>query len=162
MKDVPLGPMTIQKADLFFALLRLFQLLRDVSFFSDADNDPSFTPDMESGGEDDDEAGDEGDGSEVIPPTPFGDFIDEHDNVVANLGNAYGDEFANLFAILATPLLADPVLRDEFTRFALEKFGEEIVFTIEPSPKAKLTLVPPSPPASPPSDPDVPPETPTV
>ena len=157
MANTPLGSMTIEKADLFFALVRLSQLLRDVSLPTDAD-DPTFTPDLELGDEEIDDGDDDVAESEIISPTPFGDFLDEHDYVVAELGNAYGDEFADLFDILATPLLADPVLREEFTRFAYERFGETIEFTLASPPKAKLTLVPSPPP--PPSEPDLPPETP--
>lgn len=159
MKDVPLGPMTIEKSDLFSALVRLYQLLRDTTFSTDGD-DPDFTSDMELGDEADDEAGDDSSESEFTRPTPFSDFIDEHDYVIAALGNAYSDEFANLFATLATPLLADPELKEEFRRFASEKFGEDISFSSASPPKAKLALVPPTPPDSPPSEPDSPPETP--
>jgi hypothetical protein len=157
VKDISPGSMVIEKADLFFALVRLYQLLRDVSL-ADTSDDITLIPDVEAEGDpgDEDVLGDE---SEVTYPTPFGNFLDEHDYLIQELSTAYGNEFSDLFAILATPLLVDPGLRDEFTRFALEGFGEEIVFTVASPPKAKLTLVPPLAPSS--GDPDVPPETPT-
>ena len=160
MANTPLGPMTIEKDDLFFVLVRLFQLLRDVSLPTDED-DPAFTPDLELGDEEGDDGADSDTESDIVSTTPFGDFLDEHDYIVAELGNAYGDQFADLFAILATPLLADPKLRDEFIRFAIERYGETIVFTTPPPPKAKLTLVPSPPQPSSPREPDLPPETPT-
>jgi hypothetical protein len=128
----------IEKADLFFALARIHQLIEDI----DCDDDIDTTVDgVELAGitEFDDEGDDEDDPPDDAP-CHFQNFLINRDESLSEYQTMMLDEYIGLFDLLALPLVADPVLKKEFQEYALTKHGVEIEFSTYDK-KPKLTIV---------------------
>jgi hypothetical protein len=137
-KVPPLPNTTIvfNKEDLFYALLRLYQMINDADPHSDTtddDDDVVFEEDQGSGEEETVEP-------EVPPPTYFQKLYADQNDFRVSVVN----EYIGLFALFSSPLDDDPKLKKEFIAYAAER-GEDIEFTNEktPPPGPKLFIVPP-------------------
>lgn len=137
----PIVTVPIDKEDLFYALLRLFQLADDAFPLDSEVEEPT---DSEA---DEDEATSEidatepdDDADEHPPPNHFQQFFSAMDTLIEKTASEYLD----LFALLSTPLLQDPKLKAEFIQYAHDRnmdivFIEDVVRSRVP----KLELVPP-------------------
>lgn len=138
-KVPPLPNSTIlyNKEDIFFALLRLYQMINDADPYSDNidDDDEAVIFEEDQGGEEE-EAG----GPEASPPTYFQQLYAAQNDFVVSVVN----EYIGLFALFSSPLDDDPALKAEFIAYAAER-GEDIEFTNEKisPPGPKLFIVPP-------------------
>jgi hypothetical protein len=117
------------KEDLFYALLRLYQLMNAA--------DPSNDVAAVTFEEDQDE--EEADELEASPSNYFKKlYAAQHDFLVDMI-----NDYIGLFALLSSPLDTDPKLKKEFIAYAHER-GEDIEFTNDTLPSApKLFIVPP-------------------
>jgi hypothetical protein len=133
---LPNSTIAFNKEDIFYVLLRLYRMMNDADPFN------NFTDDDEESFVFDEEQNEEGGGvdeTEVPPPTYFQRFYAAQDEFVVAVVNDY----ISLFALLSSPLDADPVLKKEFIAYAHEH-GEDIEFTNDTLPPApKLFIVPP-------------------
>lgn len=127
---------SIEKEDLFFALVRIYLLMDDIDPDNDIDtmlDDADMSGIIEFDDEDDDD---------VIKDAPdyFQTLLLDKDEPLFAYRTKTLDEYIGLFALLTSPLEADPLLKKEFQQYALEKHGVEIEFSTYDK-KPKLTIV---------------------
>lgn len=130
----------INKEDLFWVLIRLYQLMNDVDPFGnslDEDEGDAFLFEVEKSKTEKKE--------EVIEPTTerpnhFQTLYAAQDDF--NMGMI--DEYIGLFAILSAPLNNDPTLKKEFIEYARQQ-GQNIEYTTDEAQEKKptLSIVPP-------------------
>lgn len=131
-----------KKADLFFALIRIFQLLEDVDPGT-LEEDSDDAEHSSLAGLDDEHEGDSGFGDEDDEaPRPFETFLQKHDNAIGEYLSNAASEYIGLFALLSSPLEADPQLKKEFREYAEREHGIDIDFMNIPDKKPRLTIVP--------------------
>lgn len=141
---LPPGTVPIHKEDLFYALLRLFQLTSDIDPSGDDDADEEeLSPEVIAALEEELEAeAEEPEPNAGTPPPPdhFQKFYASLDDMIASTT----DEYLSLFALLCTPLDKDPALKEEFLAYASAR-GVHMEFVVEKKPPnaPKLVLVPP-------------------
>lgn len=134
---LPNPMISYNKEDIFYILLRLYQMMNDADPYSDLADDEDepvvFEPDEQEGESEEEQV-------EAPPPTYFQTLYAAQDDFTVAVVN----EYIGLFALLSTPLDHDPELKKEFLAYALAR-GEEIEFTNERTspPAPKLFIVPP-------------------
>jgi hypothetical protein len=128
---------SFNKEDIFYVLLRLYRMMNDADPFN------NFTDDEEGESVDfeEDQDAEVGEVEETEPPPPdyFQKLYAAQDNFVVAVVNDY----ISLFALLSSPLDADPALKKEFIAYAA-RHGEDIEFTNDKvlPPAPKLFIVP--------------------
>jgi hypothetical protein len=137
MPSPPNLMISYNKEDIFYILLRLYQMMNDADPFSDLAEDEDESVVFEA---DEEEGEEEGEETEASPPAYFQALYAAQDEFTVAVVN----EYIGLFALLSTPLDHDPELKKEFLAYALAR-GEEIEFTNErrAPPAPKLFIVPP-------------------
>lgn len=145
--STPSNSIPIEKEDLFFALVRIYLLMDDIDPNNDIDtmlDDVDFVGITEFNDEDDEDPTDDA-------PDYFQTLLMDKDEPLFAYRTKTLDEYIGLFALLTSPLEADPLLKKEFQEYALTKHGVEIeFFTYHKKPKlmivsSKKDDTPPSP-----------------
>lgn len=126
-----------KKEDLFFALVRIYQLMEDI------DPDDGTLADTTVDGVDladlPDDYGEEDD-SEDDAPFHFQALIGDTRESLSMYAEDILDEYIGLFALLSTPLEENPSLKKEFQAYARDEHGVDIEFSSF-SKKPKLVVV---------------------